>query len=591
MMLSLHQEIAMKSQVRWLLCVGLILTVAAPARAQAKKFALLVGVNKYKHADLNKPEPLQYAEADVRELKAVLEKSGYKVVPLTGDQATLKAIREGIAELRKQGTGAAVVLAAFAGHGIQPELSKEAFFCPYDSDQAIFDRNGRKEADWDMQKTMLPLSEVIVNLKACGAESKAILVDACRNDPKTGRGRGFGTEFNAGDLPENLALMLSCSKGERAWEDKKWDHGAFFHHVLKGLRDGKGAIDGHVTANSLAAYVSRAVRTDVPVIIGGGATQKPHTIINGEVDFLIKLDVEPKVDPKVEVREPKPGEERDFDVGNGVKMRFCWVPGSNGKFKIGSSKAEQNYLTKKFFDDKRPEWLDDENEYEVAGVDGYWMGKYEVTQGQYVKLTGQKNPSWFCADSGGKEKVAGKNTDEFPVESVSWKDAHECVKAMMVPQGQKKVGLPSEVQWEWAARGGKGNGRAFYWGDVLNGDQANCDGSSPYGTTTKGPNLRRTTKVGRVESEAAHPWGLCDMAGNVWEWCEDYYGAYERLPGGKNPVQTIIQLQTIKQSGDRRVLRGGSFYDSPRSCRSALRFSGAPANRDFGYGFRVVCLR
>ena len=133
---------------------------------------------------------------------------------------------------------------------------------------------------------------------------------------------------------------------------------------------------------------------------------------------------------KPEPKEPKPGEERVFDVGNGVKMTFCWIPGSNGKFKIGSPKAEQEYLVKNHFEGQRPFWLNRENEYEVAGVDGFWMAKTAMTQAQYVKLTGKKNPSSFCADGDHAEKVKGKNTDDFPVDSVSWNDAKDCIKGM-----------------------------------------------------------------------------------------------------------------------------------------------------------------
>ena len=283
-------------------------------------------------------------------------------------------------------------------------------------------------------------------------------------------------------------------------------------------------------------------------------------------------------------KEPKPGEERIFDLGSGVKMTFCWIPPSNVKFKIGSPKAEQDYLVKSYFEGKRPEFLDGENEYEVAGVDGFWMAKHEMTQAQYVKLTGKKNPSYFCADGGGKDKVKHLNTDDFPVEQVSWEDAGDCLKSVKVPSGMKKIGLPSEVQWEWACRGGRGNGRAYYFGDVLNGDKANSDGTEPYGTATKGDSKERTTKVGEYETRVPHPWNLCDMHGNVFEWCEDYFGEYAKLPGGKNPAQTA------RQSNDVRVLRGGSWGFNSRDCRSAYRGSFAPDFRDSDFGFRVAAL-
>jgi formylglycine-generating enzyme required for sulfatase activity len=310
-----------------------------------------------------------------------------------------------------------------------------------------------------------------------------------------------------------------------------------------------------------------------------GAKQTPSLRIldaSGSSPVLITLNSTTKTEPKrddigkVELNEPKPGEERTFDVGNGVKMKFCWIPGTNGKATLGSPRTEK---------DRR----DNETEHEVE-LDGFWLAKYTVTQAQYVKLTGKPNPSGFCADGLGKDKVQGLNTDDFPVEQVSWNDAQECIKSMKAPQGMKRICLPSEAQWEWAARGGKGNGRAFYWGDVLNGDKANCHGNYPYGTETKGAYLGRTAKVGSYETEARHPWGLCDMAGNMCQWCEDYYGDYAQLPRGKNPVQTV------KQSDDCRVLRGGSWYFSPRYCRCAIRNSYAPDNRNYSLGLRVVCL-
>ena len=292
----------------------------------------------------------------------------------------------------------------------------------------------------------------------------------------------------------------------------------------------------------------------------------------GGFRVCLRLDGEPKdtAKPVVDVVpiEPKTGEERRFGVGNGVRMTFCWIPGTNGMATLGSPKGEA----------QRNE---NEEEHQVE-LDGFWMAKTEMTQGHYVKLTGKKNPSWFCADGGGKNKVVGVNTDDFPVEQVSWEDAQTCIGEMQIPQGVKRIALPTESQWEWACRGGKGNGQAFSFGDILNGDKANSRADYPYGTTTKGTYLGRTEKVESYVTEAAHPWGLSDMHGNVWEWCEDYYDKYDKLPRGKNPVQTV------KQHDGRRVLRGGSFFNYPVNCRSAYRSNGSPGYR-YGYiGFRVV---
>jgi len=540
--------------------------------AEPKKYALLIGVNKYEHAEMNKPE-LQFAEADVTDLAELLKSSGYEVDLLVGPKASREAVAAKIKGLAGKGNADGVVLVGLAGHGVQFEKDDDAFYCPYDTTvrravrdgKPVLDRNGKQIIEPD-PASLVRLTDIVKEFELSKAGVRVLLADCCRNDPTTGRGRGVGSGIKTSQLPGNTAILLSCSHGQQAWEHKKWGHGAFFYHVLQGLRDGKG------TVVSLSAYLEENVAKDVKSLYNA-PDQDPHPLINGKrLDFGLVAGK----------KEPKPGEERVFDVGNGVKMTFCWIPGSNGKFKLGSPKAEQDYIVKTYYDGKRDDFLDSENEFEIAGVDGFWMAKMEMTQGQYVKLTGKKNPSWFCADGDGKDKVKGINTDEFPVENVSWYDAKECIKEMKLPSGMKKVGLPSEAQWEWACRGGRGNGRAFYWGDVLNGDKANSNGNYPYGTTTKGTYEARTTKVGSYETKAPHPWGLCDMYGNVWEWCEDYYGEYAKLPGGKNPVQTS------KQSNDVRVLRGGSWFYLSWFCRSAFRNYGAPGNRINNFGFRVV---
>ena len=114
-----------------------------------------------------------------------------------------------------------------------------------------------------------------------------------------------------------------------------------------------------------------------------------------------------------------------------------------------------------------------------------------------------------------------------------------------------------------------GNGRPFYWGDKLNGTEANINGNYPYGTTTKGKYLKRTCAVDFTNEGKypKHPCGLMHMHGNVWEWCENLYD------------------QT-----NSRVLRGGAWSRDRDRCRAAFRYSDAPAGRNRYYGFRV-CFR
>ncbi len=556
------KRFALLAAVWFAAAVFLNVPVARPEtpKAAGKRYAILVGINDYKHPKL---PALRFAVNDVTDLKKILEAGGYRVTLLTNEtetKPTRAAIDEAIrAVLRKAEAGDTVVV-AFAGHGLQFKDDKDSYFCPID---------GRPFKD--EVETLTSMAGIYKEMEKSFAGVKVLLVDACRDDPDEGRGaRGIDAD-SAPRPPRGVAAFFSCSAKQKAFEHESLKHGVFFHYVLEGLRGEAKNKQGEITFNSLVDYVAGEVEKKVPKLYDG-AEQQPNQKADliGRSPVLLALSSGSAVNPKVEMVEPKAGEERTFEVGNGVKMKFCWIPSTKGKVKLGSPGVEV----------KR---RDDETEHEVE-LDGFWMGKYTVTQAQYVKLTGKKNPSAFSADGSFKERVQGMDTDEFPVEMVSWDDCQECIKSMKAPQGLKKLSLPSESQWEWAARGGLGNGWAYYWGDVLNGDKANCDGNYPYGTETKGQYLGRTTKVGSCETKARHPWGLCDMAGNVYQWCEDYYGPYLKLPGGKNPIQTE------KQSNDRRVLRGGSWNRLPVNCRSAYRNFDAPVNRVYNSGFRVVAL-
>ena len=242
---------------------------------------------------------------------------------------------------------------------------------------------------------------------------------------------------------------------------------------------------------------------------------------------------------------PKPGAERDVAMPNGVTMRFCWVPA--GKAKLGMSPGAT---------------LDGNLEPYDYTAKGFWLGKYEVTRAEWQGVMGT-NPSYFSATGKGAAKVAGLKTDRFPVDQVSFKDCENFVEKSAV----KGLRVPHEDEWEYACRGGKGFKQSYYFGDALNGKQANCFGELPFGTPEKGQALQRVTAVGSYAKLAPHPWGLCDMHGNVQEWCANLY--------------------TMKP--ERRCLRGGSWNTQPRACRSASRYGDAADYPGITYGVRL-CL-
>jgi formylglycine-generating enzyme required for sulfatase activity len=199
------------------------------------------------------------------------------------------------------------------------------------------------------------------------------------------------------------------------------------------------------------------------------------------------------------------------------------------------------------------------------------MGIYPVTQRQYQILMDQ-NPSYFTASKGGGP--------DFPVENVSWYDAVEfCRRLSDLPVEQaagRLYRLPTEAEWEYACRASVP--MPFSSGLTLSSREANFNGNYPYGVTARGAYLEHTTKVG---SYPPNPYGLCDMHGNVWEWCADYYDRnyYRNSPRYDPPGPS---------SGTLRVVRGGSCFNIGRFCRTAYRFGVVPTNRDIDVGLRVV---
>ncbi len=203
---------------------------------------------------------------------------------------------------------------------------------------------------------------------------------------------------------------------------------------------------------------------------------------------------------------------------------------------------------------------DDEIHHEVTISKPFYMGKYPVTQGQWQQVMGN-NPSYFKGDK------------LLPVENVSWNETQAfCLKLKEITHAP--FGNPTEAQWEYACRAGTTT--PFHFGSELNGSQANCDGRRPYGTDTYGPNLEKTSSVGKY---LANAWGLYDMHGNVCEWCSDRYGAYTA-----GSVTDPIGPAT----GSGRVFRGGGWGNDAVYCRSADRDWIAPSDRGGYLGFRVV---
>jgi formylglycine-generating enzyme required for sulfatase activity len=205
----------------------------------------------------------------------------------------------------------------------------------------------------------------------------------------------------------------------------------------------------------------------------------------------------------------------------------------------------------------------------------FWMGQTPITQAQWRVVAG-----WPKVERELKADPSRFKGPDRPVESVSWEDAMEFCRRLSQHTGRTYT-MPSEAQWEYACRAGTATPFAF--GETITTELANYNGNYTFDTGPKGIFRKQSTDVA---SFVANAWGLHDMHGNVWEWCLDHW--HESFVGA--PSDGTAWLNSKYQSGSNRLLRGGSWVDFPRDCRSAFRVHYEP---DYVYGFvgfRVVCL-
>lgn len=276
------------------------------------------------------------------------------------------------------------------------------------------------------------------------------------------------------------------------------------------------------------------------------------------------------------------------EVKNSIGMKLKLIPA--GEFLMGSPENEETRSN------------GEGPQHKVRISQPFYVGVYEVTQAEYQAVKGI-NPSQFSSTGSFKEKVAGVETSQFPVENVTWFDCLEFCNQLSAKEGfppyyslvrpQQENGsitfanvivsggngyrLPSEAQWEYACRAGTTT--PFHFGASHNGREANTNGILPYGTSRRGPNLGRPTSVGTY---AANSFGLHDMHGNVFEWCFDGFD--------KDAYKKRGQLTTdpLSANADRRVLRGASWIWPAGLARAAYRESAPPADRGAEGGFRVI---
>jgi formylglycine-generating enzyme required for sulfatase activity len=229
-------------------------------------------------------------------------------------------------------------------------------------------------------------------------------------------------------------------------------------------------------------------------------------------------------------------EETSVDLSGGAKMEFVWI--DPGAFLMGSPSSEEGSTG-----DERPQ-------HEVTISKGFYLGKYETTQGQWMSVMGN-NPNLYNIED---KSAWPEDWPNMPVSQISWDDVHVFIHQLNIAAEDSLYRLPTEAEWEYACRAGTTTPFSFGFSDTA------IDNTWSYFNSC--PQRCYAHVVGTMKP---NPWGLFDMHGNVSEWCQDWYGSYFSDPQIDPPGPS---------HGKYRVLRGGSFFDdTPRygGLRSASR--------------------
>ncbi len=595
-----------------------------------KNWAIAIGINQYRNL-----QPLDYARRDAEAMQAFFQQElGIQTVYHFSDDAPPIPQDYGLDQDASPTYG--TLRRFFRARFEQP------FLQPGDNLWFFFAGHGKRHEDRDYlmpmdadpgdvadQSTWIPLSFITDRLRRSGADNIVMLIDACRSGEGRRDGLGFGQEKQQG-----VITLFACSPWESSYEIAELEQGAFTHALLESL-----SLEGEGNCATVERLYQR-LRQTVPQITQHykrvqqtpyGVVEPPtkyHLILlprkanltdivtlkndalNAEVrqDFKLAKQLwirvlavsyadhdaiaaierlaltsatSPPSSPSLPTfafavitvdaqgRETnrRPGQAAYFteDLGNGVLLDLVSIP--TGEFQMGSPESEA-------------ERASDESPQHQVKIPGFWMGKYAVTQAQWQVVASQQkvncdlnpDPSHFKGDS-------------RPVEQVSWNEAVEfCdrlsrfVESRLSRQTGRAYRLPTESEWEYACRAVTTT--PFHFGETITSDLANYDGNSPYGAAPKGLYRELTTPVGSFPPNA---FGLYDMHGNVWEWCLDHW--HENYQGAPMDGSAWI----MGGNSDRRLLRGGSWYNDPRLCRSASRYYSSPDNRSYTFGFRVIC--
>jgi formylglycine-generating enzyme required for sulfatase activity len=586
-----------------------------------KKYAVLIGNELFPNEPDKKWHNLKCAKNDITELEKLLinaEIGGFDDVEVLPDKTT-NDILWAIENVFHKATIDDLILIYYSGHGVQAETTGKLYLS---ANNTVFDRPA---------STAVAMAQIRAIMDIKSSRKKVILIlDCCYSGDA---GKDFACKGGTdAELAQELAeqakgiYLLAAAGSTVAVEGES--HGLFTKYLLEGIETGDadappdGYIDIHELFNYIRPRVEQERPSQQPRFYGMGETggilkiaksgrdsrteraKKVRLLLldlakqdDGIDDFMseaisvakmsfselsesqlqqdqlltqfliqkpspatfvmkwVKISSthahhnESKVTnnkpPKQPDNQDQYGRYLDMTVDN-VRQRFRWIEA--GTFLMGSP-------------DDEAERSGNEKQHSVTLNQGYWLADTACTQALWQAVMGN-NPSRFKGDN-------------LPVEQVSYLDVQQFISRLYEKTGESYT-LPTEAQWEYACRAKTTT--PFYTGECINTEQANYDGNYDYDNRGAKTGVYKKTTVA-VGSYPANPWGLYDMAGNVWEWTDSVYDA--------NYGGAELQSSSKNDANSQRVIRGGSWYDLPTYSRSADRGYDTPDYRYFDIGFRL----
>ncbi|GAA4418490.1 hypothetical protein GCM10023187_51950 [Nibrella viscosa] len=500
---------------------------SAPAGTE-RRLALVVGNQDYLRQDARLRNPVNDANAVGKALDAL----GFDVILATN--LSMSAFRKAVDDFGSRLAGYDVALFYYSGHGLQ--FNGENYLVPVDATLQTLS---------DAEDDCLRLGRIMGKMKAARVRNNIVFLDACRSNPfpknmgdKAAPQKGLVIPNN----PPGTLVVFATEEGSTADDNARESNGLFTSELLKYLT---------VPDLSLSDIV---LNTRQGVYARSGERQLPadYNKMLGAFYFVKRDKPVPSAPDNTR---PTPASPTDLPVGPEM------VRVKGGTFRMGSKDGEA-----------------DEKPVHTVTVNDFLIGKYEVTVSEYmqfVEATGSHYPEWLEAgnkyhiqtgtESYYKDKGYTSVRSRLPIVGVNRHDAEAYCEWLSRRSG-KPYRLPTEAEWEYAARGGQSS-RSYQFSGSNSVDEAGWYGDNSGGQPHE------------VGQKAANELGLYDMSGNVWEWCQDWYGSYDR----DNQINP-----TGPATGAYRVLRGGSWFNEPQICRSANRYNNTPALRDNIIGYRVV---